>query len=127
MLFSSWFWRPHHAICVRSPRSICEATCGFSVPKFSISAGLQSDQTCAECPELVALEIVASSISAVLPRPAKEDTENCCLQHVLLCLGVFNCRADAEDECGEAGEMQNSCGSRFLLFTPFTSYLLPSS
>lgn len=43
------------------------------------------------------------------------------LQHVLLCPGVLNPRADAEDEPGEAGEMQNSCGSRFLLFTPFPS------
>lgn len=112
---------------MRIPRNICEATCGFSVPKFSISAGLQPEQTCAECPQLLALEIVAFSISAALLTPAKEDTENCCLQHVLLCPGVFNARADAEDEPGEAGEMQNSCGSRFLLFTPFTSSLLPPS
>lgn len=41
--------------------------------------------------------------------------------------GVFNPRADAEDAPGEAGEMRNSCQSRFPLFTPFPSSIRPPS
>lgn len=50
---------------------------GFQSPNSASVLGC-SPSTCAECPELLALEIVACSISAALPRAAKEGTENCC-------------------------------------------------
>lgn len=45
------------------------------------------------------------------------------LQH--LCPRGSSPGADAEDVPGEAGEMRNSCRSRFPFFTPFSSSLLP--
>lgn len=98
---------------------------GFQPPNSTSMMGC-SLNTCAECPAPLALEIGACSISAALPRAAEEKgTQTCCFS-MFHCPGVFNARSNAEDEPGEAGEMQNSCGSRFLLFTQLPSILPPS-
>lgn len=109
-----------------SPWTYAEDTYRFSAPKFSISARLQ--------PELVCWVLRATGSRDCSLQHFCSTTQSCrrghrklLLQHVLHCPGVFNPRSNAEDEPGEAGEMRNSCGSRFLLFTPFPSSILPPS
>lgn len=61
---------------------------GFQPPNSASVLGC-SPSPCAKCQKPPALEIVACSISAALPRAAKEEgTENCCFS---MCFSAQGC------------------------------------